>query len=144
VRWLADECIDAGLVLYLRATGHDVIYAAEITPAIIDAEIVTRAKAEDRLLLTEDKDFGNLVFRQRRSIPGVILLRIDPARHELKKRRLRAAIDRLGEKLHGRYTVVDEARIRTRPLPVLLAALSDLSAEASDRRRRKRSPRGLL
>jgi predicted nuclease of predicted toxin-antitoxin system len=117
VRWLADECVDAELVLHLRAIGHDVIYIAEITPAINDAALITRASAEDRLLLTEDKDFGDLVVRQRRSVPGVILLRIDPARHELKKRRLMAVIERFGEKLHGRYTVVDEARIRTRPLP---------------------------
>jgi len=117
VRWLADECVDAELVLYLRAIGQDVVYVAETTPAIVDAELVTRANAEGRLLLTEDKDFGDLVFRQGRSIPGVVLLRIDPARHELKKRRLEAAIHRLGEKLHGRYSVVDTARIRTRPLP---------------------------
>ena len=117
MHWLADECVDAGLVLHLRALGHDVLYTAEISPAITDAAIMARAHAEDRLLLTEDKDFGDLIFRQGRSIPGVVLLRTDPARHELKKLRLVAAIDRFGEKLHGRYTVVDEARIRTRPLP---------------------------
>ncbi|MGB6538585.1 MAG: DUF5615 family PIN-like protein [Xanthobacteraceae bacterium] len=69
------------------------------------------------MLLTDDKDFGDLVFRQGRSIPGVILLRIDPARHELKQRRLGTAIDLLGENLRGRYTVVEAARMRTRPLP---------------------------
>ncbi|HUI12231.1 MAG TPA: DUF5615 family PIN-like protein [Xanthobacteraceae bacterium] len=78
-----------GPVLRLREIGHDVIYAAEITPAIIDAELMTRASAEGRLLLTEDKDFGDLVFRQRRAIPGVILLRIDPARHKPRNAGLR-------------------------------------------------------
>ena len=117
MRWLADECVDAGLVLHLRASGHDVVYTAEIAPAITDAETIARACAEDRLLLTEDKDFGDLVFRQGRSIPGLVLLRIDPARHELKKRRLGAAIDRLGETFRGRYTVIEPARMRTRPLP---------------------------
>lgn len=117
MRWLADECVDAGLVSHLRAVGHDVVYTAEIEPAIADAEILRRAAADDRLLLTEDKDFGDLVFRQGRSIPGVLLLRIDPAKHELKKNRLSAAIDRFGDNLRGRYVVVEAARIRTRPLP---------------------------
>jgi predicted nuclease of predicted toxin-antitoxin system len=117
MRWLADECVDAGLVLHLRAAGHDVAYMAEIAPAISDAEVLARAHAEDRLLLTEDKDFGDLVFRRGRPVPAVVLLRIDPAMHELKKKRLAAAIDRFGEKLHGRYTVVEASKFRARPLP---------------------------
>ena len=117
MRWLADECVDAGLVSHLRAAGYDVVYTAEIAPAISDVETVARAYAEDRLLLTEDKDFGDLVFRRGHSIPGLVLLRIDPAWHELKKRRLAAAIDRFGETLRGRYTVIEPARMRTRPLP---------------------------
>ena len=64
VRWLADECVDAGLVVNLRASGHDVVYMAEIAPAANDAEVVRLARAESRLLLTEDKDFGDLVFRR--------------------------------------------------------------------------------
>jgi predicted nuclease of predicted toxin-antitoxin system len=117
VRWLADECVDAGLVSHLRAMGHDVTYAAEIAPADSDAEVMARARAEGRLLLTEDKDFGDLVFRRGQPIPGLVLLRIGSAMHELKKIRLRAAIERFGENLRGRYTVIEEAKIRTRPLP---------------------------
>jgi predicted nuclease of predicted toxin-antitoxin system len=54
VRWLADECVDAGLVSHLRAAGHDVVYMAEIAPAISDVEVLAHARAEDRLLLTEE------------------------------------------------------------------------------------------
>jgi predicted nuclease of predicted toxin-antitoxin system len=70
VRWLADECVDAGLVSHLRTTGHDVVYMAETASATGDSEILEQARIEDRLLLTEDKDFGDLVFRRsgRRSI----------------------------------------------------------------------------
>jgi predicted nuclease of predicted toxin-antitoxin system len=117
VRWLADECVDSGLVSHLRAAGHDVAYMTEIAPAISDAEVLARAHAEDRLLLTEDKDFGDLVFRRGQTVPAVVLLRVDAAMHELKKNRLDAAIDRYGEKLRGRYTVVEESKIRARPLP---------------------------
>jgi predicted nuclease of predicted toxin-antitoxin system len=117
VRWLVDECLDAGLVSHLRAAGHDVMYMAEVAPAVSDTEVMLRAQTEQRILLTEDKDFGDLVFRHGRSVPGVVLSRIDPAMHELKRVRLDAAIHRFGENLLGRYTVIEEARLRSRPLP---------------------------
>jgi predicted nuclease of predicted toxin-antitoxin system len=117
VRWLADECIDAGLVAHLRHAGHDVLYMAEIAPSANDAEVMARALREGRLLLTEDKDFGDLVFRHGSRVPGIVLLRLDPAKHVLKQRRLEAAVARFGEAgLLGRYTIVEEARFRSRPL----------------------------
>jgi len=116
VRWLVDECVDAGLVSHLRDAGHDVVYVAEIAPAANDTEVMTRARTERRVLLTEDKDFGDLVFRGRASIPGVVLLRIDPALHELKRARLDAALSRFGENLLGRYTIVEPTRFRTRSM----------------------------
>src|ERR1700731_250302 len=63
MRWLADECVDAALVRRLRGAGHDVIYAAEVAPGATEAQILRRANDEDRLLLTEDKDFREFVFR---------------------------------------------------------------------------------
>jgi predicted nuclease of predicted toxin-antitoxin system len=117
VRWLADECVDAGLVSHLRAAGHDVVYMAEIAPAASDADVLTRAQTEARVLLTEDKDFGDLVFRRGRSVPGVVLLRIDPAMQASKGLRLEAAINRFGDGLLGRYVIVEAARFRSRLLP---------------------------
>lgn len=117
MRWLADECIDAGLVSHLRAAGHDVLYMAEIAPSASDAEVMMRAQTERRILLTEDKDFGDSVFRRGQSVPGIILLRIDPTLHALKRVRLDAAIGRFGNNLFGRYIVVEAARFRSRPLP---------------------------
>jgi len=63
VRWLADECVDAPLIRQLRDAGHDVAYIVEGDAGATDAEIISRAHAESRLLLTEDKDFGELAFR---------------------------------------------------------------------------------
>jgi predicted nuclease of predicted toxin-antitoxin system len=117
VRWLADECIDAGLVAYLRRSEHDVIYMAELAPASNDAEVMALALRDGRLLLTEDKDFGDLVFRHGSQVPGIVLLRLDPAQHALKRRRLEAAIARFGEAgLFGRYTIIEAGRFRARPL----------------------------
>lgn len=117
MRWLADECIDAGLVLHPRTDGHDVVSMAETATAASDDEVLIQAQTEGRVLLTEDKDFGDLVFRRGQPVPGVVLLRIDSARHRLKIIRLDAAISRFGENLLGRYTIIEEARFRARSLP---------------------------
>jgi len=84
MRWLADECVDAALVEHLRAAGHDVTYMAESAPGTTDRQAIDSAQAEGRILLTEDKDFGELVFRRMTAVPGLVLLRIDPKQRALK------------------------------------------------------------
>jgi len=116
VRWLADECVAAPLVALLRAAGHDVLYVAEAAAGLSDADVITLALHDRRLLLTEDKDFGDLVFRRKQAVPGVVLMRIDFEDVELKTARLAAAIGQYGEGLFGRYTVVEDGRLRSRPL----------------------------
>jgi predicted nuclease of predicted toxin-antitoxin system len=61
VRWLADECVAAPLVAFLRSLGHDVRYVGEAASGVSDAEVVALALRERRLLLTEDKDIRILV-----------------------------------------------------------------------------------
>jgi predicted nuclease of predicted toxin-antitoxin system len=75
MRFLADECCDFAAVRSLRADGHDVLAVNESHRRSLDQELVARALAEDRILLTEDKDFGWLVFAGRVDSPGVILIR---------------------------------------------------------------------
>jgi predicted nuclease of predicted toxin-antitoxin system len=116
VRWLADECVAAPLVAFLRAGGHDVLYVAEASGGLSDTDVIALALQEERLLLTEDKDFGDLVFRRRRAVPGVVLMRIAPESPALKTMRLGAAIERYGEGLFGCYMVIEEGRFRSRRL----------------------------
>lgn len=116
MRWLADECVSAPLVQRLREAGHDVTYMAEAGPGTLDADVLRRANAEDRVLLTEDKDFGDLVFRSRMAAPGVVLLRLDPENGPAKWLRLEAAIAEFGDRIFGRYIVIEAKRFRSRPL----------------------------
>lgn len=74
------------------------------------------AASDGRLLLTEDKDFGELTVRFGRPVPGLVLLRIDPTNTKLHAARLKEAITRYGAELFGHYVVVDETRMRVRPL----------------------------
>jgi len=60
VRWLIDECADADLAGLLLGSGHDVVYMSDVAPRATDPEVMNRADRENRLLLTDDKDFGDL------------------------------------------------------------------------------------
>src|SRR5437763_2465151 len=116
MRWLCDECVDAVIVTYLRHAGNDVVFVVESAPGADDDEIVHLADRDNRLLLTEDKDFGELAFRWKRRLPGLILLRIEPKKRSMKWPRLEAAVAAFGGELLGRFTVVEETRFRSRPL----------------------------
>ena len=63
MKFLADECCETSVVDALRTDGHDVLYAMESMRGATDEDLLTRAFAEERILLTEDKDFGELVYR---------------------------------------------------------------------------------
>jgi len=91
-----------------------VLYVAEVVAGLSDAEVIALASREHRILLTEDKDFGELVFRRQRAVPGVILIRISTESAILKAARLALAVERYGEGLFGRYLVIEEGRFRSR------------------------------
>ena len=75
IRFLADEGCDFAVVRALRAAGFDVLCIAESTPRAEDSGIIGLALREQRILLTEDKDFGRLVYSHGQDILGVIFLR---------------------------------------------------------------------
>lgn len=74
MNFLADESVDRQIVDHLRRDGHFVRYVAEMAPGISDDAVIQWANQEEALLLTADKDFGELVFCQRRLTPGVVLI----------------------------------------------------------------------
>jgi len=113
VRFLADESCDFAVVRALRSASYDVVAIAEVSPRIGDREVLKRARDEKRVLLTEDTDFGELVYADGFGSSGVILFRF-PA--TARRAMAEAAIDvtnRIGEELSSRFTVVQPGRIRT-------------------------------
>jgi predicted nuclease of predicted toxin-antitoxin system len=79
--------------------------------------VLSRACSEIRLLLTEDKDFGELVIRRKLPVPGIVLLRVQPDTLLLKSMQLQLAIEKFGDTLLGRYLVIEARRFRSRFLP---------------------------
>jgi len=116
VRFPADECCDAALVGALRDDGHDVLYAVESLRGVTDDEVLHQAFSERRVLLTEDKDFGELVYRLRRPALGIVLLRFDVADRALKIPRLRRLLEQEARRLSSSFIVLEVDKVRIRPL----------------------------
>jgi predicted nuclease of predicted toxin-antitoxin system len=119
-RFLADENVPRRALAALRTAGHDVLAIAETAPGTPDAQVLARARAEGRILLTFDRDMGELIYVQKVPVPaGVILLRPAPLRPDEAVERV-VGLLRRAEKdlsLDGQFTVVTPERIRQRPLP---------------------------
>lgn len=117
MRILADHNIEAPLASALRRAGHDVLNVAEALPPETDDETVLAvAHEEKRILLTNDKDFGELAFLQGRASVGLMLLRLAGLDSSAKADRTVAVVSFLGDRLHGAFVVVTESKIRRRPL----------------------------
>jgi predicted nuclease of predicted toxin-antitoxin system len=116
MRFLADESCDFAAVRALRAAGHDVLAVAELAPRAPDTEVIRLAVREQRILLTEDKDFGQLVFAQGAHTRGVLYLRFPAsARSQIPEVVVRL-VEQQRERLHQAFVVVQPGRIRiTRP-----------------------------
>lgn len=76
MKFIADEGVDAQIVAALRKENHDVLYVMEFDAGASDPEILSFANEEDRILITRDKDFGELVFRLKKIHSGIILNRL--------------------------------------------------------------------
>ena len=89
MKFPADECCDTPLIESLRSGGHDMVYAKEPMKGGEDDVVLERAFRENRALITEDKDFGELVYRLKKPAKGVILMRIPVDKRQSKWPRLR-------------------------------------------------------
>ena len=116
MRWLADENIQDVIVEHLRAAGEDILTVAELDLSAADPLVVGHALAHNRLLLTADKDFGDLVVRQKQAIPGVVLLRLHAVPLIERAVIIITVIEQLGPRLSGSFTVIHRDRVRIRPL----------------------------
>jgi predicted nuclease of predicted toxin-antitoxin system len=118
VRFLADECCSGDIVADLRREGHDLLFVPELMAGATDEAVLARAFDERRILLTEDKDFGELVYRLQLPARGIVLMRFDPADRARKIPRMRALIAYYGSRLEGLFVTLEADKIRARPLVV--------------------------
>lgn len=117
MRFLTNENIARAVVEQLRTAGHDVLSAKESMQGVPDRDVLARAAAEERVLVTFDKDFGELAFRSRLPAScGVVLFRISQRGRAQDTQRV---VDTLQSRddWSGAFWTVTDLRLRRRPLP---------------------------
>ena len=112
---LADENVDQQVVNLLRADGHDVLYIAELDPGIRDEEVLGQANRRQDLLLTADKDFGELVYRQQRILEGVILIRLPGLSSENRASIVASTLRAHAAEFSQAFSVISPGMVRIRP-----------------------------
>jgi predicted nuclease of predicted toxin-antitoxin system len=114
---LLDECVDEPIARRLRDDGHVILSVSGMRPRASDDLVLSLAGAEGAVLVTSDKDFGELVFRERRATGGVLLLRLADVSPRLAADIASAALRDHGHEIPGAFTVVTPGRVRISPHP---------------------------
>ncbi len=112
MRFLADESCDSIIIRALREAGYDIVAVSEIIPGGEDSAVIELALREKRILLTEDKDFGQLVYAHAQETAGVIFLRFPNSARERISKDVCTLARKQGEKLTGSFVTVQPGRIR--------------------------------
>jgi predicted nuclease of predicted toxin-antitoxin system len=112
MRFLVDECTGPAVAAWLRSQGHDVFSVFDEAPGMADEQIIGKAASERRILITNDKDFGEKVYRDGRVHAGVVLLRLTDERASSKTDVLRRLLHAYESRLPQGFTVVTEERVR--------------------------------
>src|SRR5258707_10291647 len=117
MNFLADESCAGPVVRTLREAGHDVVAIAEVAKGATDEQVLERAVNEQRVLITEDQDFGELVYARGRSSAGVILVRFHNRARRAKPATVVEAVAKLGSRLRNAFTVIEAGRVRISSRP---------------------------
>ena len=112
MRFLVDESTGPAVARWLRNQSHEVFSVYEQARGIDDEDIIKKAFAEKWILITNDKDFGEKVYRERYPHHGVILLRLGDERANIKINTIKQLLEHYSEQLAGNFIVVTETRVR--------------------------------
>lgn len=111
---LVDVGVGQAVTDWLRGAGYDVAAVRDVDPSMADDAILAWAAREQRLVLTMDKDFGELVYLSGILHAGVLLLRLEDERSDEKVRVVREIFTRFAEQLGGHFSVYQNGRLRIR------------------------------
>lgn len=112
MRFLVDECTGPAVASWLRKRGHEIFSVYESARGLGDDDILKKAYAENWIIITNDKDFGEKIVRQKRSHRGVILMRLADERAANKIAVLDKLLASYPEDLKDRFIVTTEFKIR--------------------------------
>lgn len=112
MNFIADENIDIEIINILRKAGYTILSIAEDYPGIPDDEILEIANNQNAILITGDKDFGELVFRRGRATNGVVLTRVLGISQEQKARMILEVFINYANDFYGNFTVIGNKKTR--------------------------------
>ena len=112
MRFLVDECTGSAVAAWLQSEGHDVFSVYDSARGADDTTLIRKAYAENRILITNDRDFGEKVYREQHPHHGVIFLRLENERAFVKIETLRRLLMAYPDQLPGQFVVVTETRVR--------------------------------
>jgi len=115
--FLADESCAGAVIRALRENGHSVVAIIDVANGATDDEVLERAFNEKRVLVTEDRDFGELVYGRGQSSAGVILVRFPSRARQSKPTTVVEAVAKLGDRLRSSFTVIEPGRVRISSRP---------------------------
>lgn len=116
LKFMADVNIERPIVEWLLNKGYDVKWIPDIDCEMEDDELLDLTIAEKRVLLTNDKDFGAMTFRQRKISTGIILFRIKGQDTGQKIKVLQTLLDKVGDKIIGNFVVLAKKKGRIIPI----------------------------
>jgi predicted nuclease of predicted toxin-antitoxin system len=112
MRFLVDECTGPAVAQWLRQQGHDVFSVYEEARGMEDEGIIRKAFVENWILVTNDKGFGEKVYRERYLHKGVVLLRLDDERASNKIEILQRLLEGYACRLADQFVTVTEKQVR--------------------------------
>lgn len=118
VRVLVDQCVSRRMVDAALRTLADVVYVSDVARGAPDPDVIEFARKEQRILITEDYDFGELIYGDRRPPPpGIVHLALDGMSKAERDAKFSAEIGELLQLAPGNFVVFSRHRPRVRPLP---------------------------
>ncbi len=112
LRFMADESCDFAVVRTLRDSGYDVLAVSEYMQRSVDRDLIEQAHQEDRILITEDKDFGWLVFASHSASAGVILIRFPGNKRSTLAQSVLQLVQQYASELKDAFVVVQPGQVR--------------------------------
>ena len=117
MRFLVDECTGSTVARWLREQGHEVFSVFDEARGASDDAILQKALDEDWILITNDRDFGEKVYRGHYPHHGIVFLRLADKRATIKVETLRRLLDGYADRLHEQFVVVTEVHVRFEHTP---------------------------
>lgn len=112
MRFLIDANLGRKFARLISKAGYNAVFISDLLANASDEDILALAGREDRVVITNDKDFGELIFKLGTSSTGIILLRTLTTDAERRFNMIKGALD----KAKGKFIVVKEGQIRVRSL----------------------------